>query len=494
MKKVLLPLLLCASLKGAAQLPQLVSDLNPGAAGSAPFGLAVFKDWLYFGAATPGKGVELWRYDGGGGTPVLAQEINAGSGDGLALISLTPPAELNGRLYFAGTNAGGAGLELYSYDGFTPATLAADIAPGSSGSLPAELTVLDNKLFFAANTSANGYELYSFVGSGAPVLYDVYPGSTSSAPANLTVFNGRLYFSADMPGYGNELCVYDPAANAVSLAADIVPGAVGSRIVSMEAVGNVLYFTAVTAATGRELWRYDGTGASLVKDLAPGMSSGQSNAPWLGSYDGNLYFGGTVDGNHYALYRYDPVADTVEEASTIRQGSGDISFSWPYVFENRLYFGASDGSNGAELWRYDGSTAAMVSDINPGGADSEPAWMCNYYGRLYFSATSAGTGRELYRLQGAGGVQNVAFDGSATVAPNPASGDAQLLLSLKGPRRCSFSLTDVSGRTVWQQLEALYESGAHRIQLPVAAVSPGLYFYAVREGGRLLLSGRLEKR
>ncbi len=79
----------------------LVRDINPGAAGSIPFILAVYKDKVYFNANDGVHGPELWVSDGTEeGTTLFYESVAGPTGHGFvkAIVGM------NNLLYFAGTS------------------------------------------------------------------------------------------------------------------------------------------------------------------------------------------------------------------------------------------------------------------------------------------------------------------------------------------------------------------------------------------------------
>ena len=98
---------------------------------------------------------------------------------------------INNSLFFQGQNYSGgtADYELWKSGG-TQATTAlfADLYPGlisgstnGNSSSPANLTVYNNKLYFTANNSTYGQELYSTDGTNAPTVIDIYAGAIGAA-------------------------------------------------------------------------------------------------------------------------------------------------------------------------------------------------------------------------------------------------------------------------------------------------------------------------
>jgi ELWxxDGT repeat protein len=130
--------------------------------------------------------------------------------------------EFNGKLYFAADN-GENGNELFVSDGTPEGTrLAVDLYPGENNygfgnsSAPDSLVEFNGKLYFTADDGENGREL--FVSDGTPegtqLAADISPGKTkyydgiygySSSPGELTVVGNELFFSADISQTGREL-------------------------------------------------------------------------------------------------------------------------------------------------------------------------------------------------------------------------------------------------------------------------------------------------
>jgi ELWxxDGT repeat protein len=92
--------------------PQLLADINPGAASSNPSQMVVIGTETYFAANDGTHGTELWKTDGTAAGTVMVADVNPGSG-GSNPGNLT---NLGGKLYFT-ANDGTHGTELWTSDG-----------------------------------------------------------------------------------------------------------------------------------------------------------------------------------------------------------------------------------------------------------------------------------------------------------------------------------------------------------------------------------------
>jgi len=228
---------------GATQTPL---DLFAGSGSSYPQHFIEYDGLMYFNAnGTPGQGTELWRYNGIG-MPTEAARIYPNNGS-----SPENFAVYDDRLYFSAYD-GVHGRELWRFDG-TNASLAADIVPGGlySSSNPGGLTVYNGKLYFSATDEIHGYELWSFDGTNALMVAEINPtpdpgnGDTflmDSSPGGFTVYNGLLYFAANDSVHGRELWSFD--GTTAQLVLDVNPGQYGSEISELTVFQGNLYFSA----------------------------------------------------------------------------------------------------------------------------------------------------------------------------------------------------------------------------------------------------------
>ncbi len=135
-------------------------DINPGPAHSSPNYLTVFNNFLFFAARNEDIGTELWRID----------------------TAANDPNDI-----------------LYPYD----------IQPLKNDSMPKNLTIVDNTLFFVADYANFGFELlkisYEDINRISLVKNINEADKTGSDPELLTNVNGMLFFVADDGIHGKEL-------------------------------------------------------------------------------------------------------------------------------------------------------------------------------------------------------------------------------------------------------------------------------------------------
>jgi len=362
-------ILLLVALLSNAQLPQLVSDINPGAVGGFEYSSQYYyynynfnivwehNGYIYFTAVdystvpngnTPTNNYELWRSDGTAAGTSIVKDIYPGT-------TGSDPQdfhEINGTLYFTATSPT-SGRELWKTDGTTAGTvIVKDIKAGSTGG------------FEYASQYYYYYHSFNPIWIQGNTFYFVAL-DYSTVPNGSTPSNNYELWKSDGTTAGTVL-VKDINSN----------GSLGSDPQDFHVINGTLYFTATTNAEGRELWKTDGTnaGTSIVKDIKTGATGGFEYA--------SQYY--------YYYYSFNPV----------------------WIQGNTFYFVALDystvpngstPSNNYELWKSDGTTAGtvLVKDINSNGSlGSDPQDFHVINGTLYFTATTNAEGRELWKTDG----------------------------------------------------------------------------------------------
>jgi ELWxxDGT repeat protein len=295
---LLLVLLLC-SLKGFSQN-----------APEAPSGLTAVNAIVYFSAADATNGRELWRSDGTPQGTYVLKDILPGfnSSNPANLINVNGILFFTANQFFTGENA--STFELWKSDG-TPNgtfklkdfTLPYFDPYDQEERVPLVFTASGNKLFFTANNTEYGYDLWRSDGTVAGtielkkgIMLAGFPGiSTKRITPEFEDVNGVLYF---LNNSGKELWKSNGTVAGTTIVKDFPSfpdyDAAIYQASGLTSSGGKLYFTFGTPATGRELWKSDGTamGTSIVKDITPGSTIyyNSTDLETLNDVNGTLLF------------------------------------------------------------------------------------------------------------------------------------------------------------------------------------------------------------
>ena len=424
---------------------KMLKDIVPGAAGSDPREFCAFNGQLFFQAADPSHGAEVWvsdtteagtvlfaniapeapvpqgsfpanftaynnklyfsAFDGSTGRDVW---VTTGAAGNLNRLNVNPGADANpkyltvanGQLFFAADN-GVAGVELLHTDGTSVAVT--DLRAGPGSSFPSDFVALGSELYFTADDGNFGREIWMSDGTSVNLLADIRAGAASSSPSSLTIYNGNLYFAADDGVNGSQLWVSNgQAGNAQTILNLTEPGdfALPSE---MTAAAGLLFLASrgdyAGAPTGMELWWTTGvvTTLGLVSDILPGPDG--SNPAFLTAYNGSLLFSAAGGPSDNELWKFDGSASETALLKDINSGPAGSQPGPFFLYRGHLYFAAETAAEGRELWQTDGTTAntIRVKNINPDttvAAGSDPDGFVEVRGRLVFAATTAANGRE----------------------------------------------------------------------------------------------------
>lgn len=453
----------------------LVADIAPGAASSNVDSLTSANGLLYFTVDAPVGSFRykaLVRSDGtAAGTFTLMDHLISFSGN------MTP---FGNQLYFS-ANRSDVGDELFKTDGTVSGTLLVqNIDPRYEehpytpfdpfDSSPSNLTVFQGQLYFAASFGQR--ELWKSDGTdeGTRVAVDVSGVRFDSGLQALILHKEQFYFSARI---GNVVKLFRSNGKPSGTTAI----SAGFQSITQSQVANgTLYFVGKNLANGEELWKVPTSGPPvLVKDINP---SGSSSPSQLTNANGKLYFTAN-DGTHgVELWQSDgTAAGTIQVRDT---KPGPLS-SNPQIMSNlngTLFFAADDdGTTGRELWQTNGavSGARLVQDLNPGSASSNPAQMIVSGGQLLFTATKSSIGRELWRLIPGAPVMTL-----PSLAPTP--------FTQNGPVRLAPQalLDDLDTNALWGgklslTLGTTYQTGDKLLLVPTSNVT--------LDGSKVLVGG-----
>lgn len=396
---------------GTAAGTGLVKEINPlsysGGMNGATF---AWGENLYFGGDNGSTGSELWKSDGTTAGTVMVKEINPGSTSGI--YNAGNPnyfCPMNGKLYFS-ANTVANGTELWVTDGTNAGTvMVKDINPGTGNSSPFKLTAIGNTVYFRATDGTNGTELWKSDGTsgGTVMVKDINSAAGNAAPDQFTVMNGALYFLANNNTNGIELWKSDGSNAGTTMVKDINTGATGSAITNIIATSNYILFSADNGINGLELWKSDGTtaGTNMLKNISP--ESGNSGITSLTTLGTKVIFSANDGTNGQEVWGTDGTPAGTILLKDINTTAGASSSPLRFTLMNtNLYFAASAGTTagltGTELYKTDGTVAGtvLVKDINPGTGNSTPRNFCQLGSALYFGASDGVNGNELWKTDG----------------------------------------------------------------------------------------------
>jgi ELWxxDGT repeat protein len=332
---------------------------------------AVIGNTFYFAASDAAHGLELWKSDGTAAGTQLVADLNPG-----AASSYPGQLTVNNNLLYLVSYDEQYRPHLWQSDGTTAGT---QTIMNTNILYPRSLVAMQGVLYFASIG-----ELWRYTpGSAAPTLV-ANPGIQISLAKALTVVGNRLFFAADDRQHGVELWQSDGTTAGTTLVKDLAPDSANAYPEKLTTVGNLLYFQATDGMVGAELWQSDGTatGTVLVKDLNPGAASAYPSG--LTAMNGQLYFLARTDSATNQLWKSDGTANGTLAVA-------DVPIDYYYLIPltaigNKLYFSGFDELHGDELWSSDGTTAGtgFVKDLDAGHRGADVIESAQVGNRFYF--------------------------------------------------------------------------------------------------------------
>jgi ELWxxDGT repeat protein len=395
----------------------LVEDIRLGAESSFPHRLFRANDQLYFVASDANAGFELFVADAAGNGAQLLGDIYPFSDatDGAGVAAPSDFVELNGWLYFRANN--GSGYKIWRTNG-TTANIE-EVAVGAGYTNPTELTVLNNRIFFAADSSAIGRELWVYDDSTgqAQLVHDILPGSESSNPHELTVVGNALYYAADDGQHGYEVWQTNDTADATVLAADLnVSDKYSSYPSNLTEVNGRLFFIAkngtqkpdATPPTyGLEVWMLfvenDLIEVQLTGDINTSTSgTGSSEATNMTSInDTILAFSAYEPNTGHELYLFDWQTDTAPRRITDLNMYAASSHPANFVYMNGMLYFTAHNINGIEhLWVHSLEDSQALKCLTVSSQYLAPRDLTVFNQSLYFSGLDASGSRKLWVTDG----------------------------------------------------------------------------------------------
>ena len=251
----------------------LVKDIAPGASAGSCRWLTSFGDRVIFCAYEEPNGSEPWISDGTEAGTVLLKDIAAGTASSTGYEESSIFAPCGDRVFFT-AHDGVHGRELWITSGREEDTnLVRDIASGSvsgvsSYSASALFAGPDDRVYFSANDSINGVELWVSDGTevGTYLVRDIRPGPASSYPRYMVSEGDLVFFRADDGENGSQLWVTDGTTEGTVMVKRISQNPYGSSPWPLITWNKKVFFMAKDDVHGDELWYSRFSFADLTED------------------------------------------------------------------------------------------------------------------------------------------------------------------------------------------------------------------------------------
>jgi ELWxxDGT repeat protein len=177
----------------------LIKDICPGPCGSKPSGFTGIGSTIFFKAAPEDVFLnepKPFITDGTGPGTLLLKDIYIGLGS-VAV----------GNMVYFNQSEGGIYGKLWKTDGTTANTVMIKDVSARIGSSMA--IAMNNYLLFAAADAVHGSELWKSNGTtaGTFLLQEFSPGAGNSDPADMVIVNNKVFLTTSSPEFGKELWV-----------------------------------------------------------------------------------------------------------------------------------------------------------------------------------------------------------------------------------------------------------------------------------------------
>ncbi len=308
---------------------------------------------MYFIGNDGLSGFELWRTNGTEAGTYLVKDINPGIESSLLLTNVKQYfAQLNGFIYF-GAAEPVHGAELWKSDGTTIGTsMVANIdttAPSipNIGSNPAFLCTYNNAVYFSAFRTVDGRELWKTDGTaaGTELVKDIAAGD--GAPSGLIVHNGTLYFSAYHPN--DNYTLYKSNGTTAGTSVVFAPAS-GGPTTNSDATFHIfkgkLFFEATSSDGFYRIWYSDGStsGTSSLPSSPDVFTDYPTSILATSNY---LYFI-SGDGNSPGIYRATDLPNQMIRLTDVNFEAN--SFHPLFLLNDCILARGTDGSTGDELY------------------------------------------------------------------------------------------------------------------------------------------------
>lgn len=249
----------------------LLIDINPGSAGSSPFGFVTSGDLAYFSASDGAHGSELWRSDGTAAGTWMVKDITPGA----AGTPIEPILAINGTLFslvYGGDPATTRTVELWRSDGTAAGTVPlGQVGAWSSSEVcsfsvsPFGENLLITKRADTIKPCNDSVTVHSGLAGGA--LW-----SKSGRGSETTTLSGRSYFFFSSQDANTPSGLWASAATPAGIA-HVDPLPTNGWIRQLHPGDGAFYFTSVEldqqGSQSSTLWKSTGApgGISMIKEF-----------------------------------------------------------------------------------------------------------------------------------------------------------------------------------------------------------------------------------
>lgn len=461
----------------AQATPVVVADICPGGCSSSPSNLVEMNGKVYFFATSPVVGRELHVYDGTGVSVVA--DINPGSGSGVR--SNSSLTLFGNKLYFAANDTANlTRYYLFSYNGVSQPEHV--LSNGMSIPTSGQSGVVGSDLVFAYNDSANRTQFakYTPASNTFQIFYVGDRGFKGDCPCNIIDLNGFAFYTGAYypPNYGARM----PRITNPGTGGTVLPGTLDlyfslgtARLINGEV------YSAVSHGIGTTYYqvaRFRTSPPPAQNTIVMGTPStlpfGQNE---IGVYNGRVYYQGfTTPATPTAgrsLFQFDPTTSGLNAVAQMPAPPSDFGYglSLAQAAGNVLYLGYQSATSGVELFGYTTSSGmAQITNIDGPTAGLNPTDIVSYNGNLLIAGTTSTNGTELYRITGNGlGLTEAQRISAAMLSPNPAS--SELTITLPSAARYTMRVVSATGQIL--RTHTLHGPSA---SVPVQHLPAGMYF------------------
>ncbi len=309
----------------------------------------------------------------------------------------------------------------------------------------------------------------------------------------LAVFNNELYAGGDFTSSGATTLNY--IAKWSGSQWNQIGTGTNDDVEAMCVWNNALYiggdFTIAGGITVNRICKWDGTNFSAIgSGFTSGM--GQCMVHSLCVYNGNLCAGGmfehagTNDMHNLAMWNGSNWSSLGDIDGS---GMGDNVVSAMCAYNGHLFIGGNFGSCGStsssNLGMWDGSSWSSIGT----GMDGEVNSLAVYHNELYIGGSftnAAGTSvNNIAKYSPNIGIQPIDVKiNSIKVYPNPAIDYVQISWINEQSSKIILSITDITGRILFEKNEGEIAVGFHQELVPVNYLSNGIYFVTLNSTDR----------